>query len=86
MTSLAIGELVCLTSGVSYICHWFNVPPLVKVIWRRGHGLESHPTDRRSRGSTLGIPGYKVHGLFTTPWRLMASVHGVLFLIDRELS
>ena len=23
----------------------FNVPPTAKVIWRRGHGLKSHPTD-----------------------------------------
>ena len=22
-----------------------NVPPTAKVIWRRGHGLKSHPTD-----------------------------------------
>ena len=31
----------------------FNVPPTAKVIWRRGHGLKSHPTDRRSRESNL---------------------------------
>ena len=23
----------------------FNVPPTAKVIWRRGYGLKSHPTD-----------------------------------------
>ena len=23
----------------------FKVPPTAKVIWRRGHGLKSHPTD-----------------------------------------
>ena len=23
----------------------FNAPPTAKVIWRRGHGLNSHPTD-----------------------------------------
>ena len=23
----------------------FNVPPTAKVIWRRGHGFKSHPTD-----------------------------------------
>ena len=23
----------------------FNVPPTAKVIWRRGQGLKSHPTD-----------------------------------------
>ena len=23
----------------------FNVPPTAKVIWRRSHGLKSHPTD-----------------------------------------
>ena len=23
----------------------FNFPPTAKVIWRRGHGLKSHPTD-----------------------------------------
>ena len=23
----------------------FNVPPAAKVIWGRGHGLKSHPTD-----------------------------------------
>ena len=22
-----------------------NVPPTAEVIWRRGHGLKSHPTD-----------------------------------------
>ena len=31
----------------------FNVPPTAKVIWRRDHGLKSHPTDRRSRESNL---------------------------------
>ena len=29
----------------------FNVPPIIKVIWRRGHGLESHLTDWKSRGA-----------------------------------
>ena len=23
----------------------FNISPTAKVIWRRGHGLKSHPTD-----------------------------------------
>ena len=23
----------------------FNVPPIAKVIWRRGHSFKSHPTD-----------------------------------------
>ena len=28
-----------------YVVFVFNVPPTVKVIWRRGHGLKSRPTD-----------------------------------------
>ena len=28
-----------------YVVFVFNVPPRAKVIWRRGHGLKSHPTD-----------------------------------------
>ena len=36
----------------------YNVPPTAKVIWRRGHGLKSHPTDWWSRESNLRlIPG-----------------------------
>ena len=40
----------------------FNVPPTVKVIWRRGHGLKSHPTDSdwRSRESNLRPLVYKL--------------------------
>ena len=49
----------------------FNVPPTTKVIWRRGHGLKSHPTDRRSRESNLRPLVYKASGLSTTPQRLL---------------
>ena len=45
----------------------FNLPPTSKVIWRRGHSLESHPTDWRSQRSrrTLG-----------TRWMVYALQHG----------
>ena len=49
----------------------FNVPPTAKVIWRRGHGLKSHPTDWRSRESNLRPLVYKASGLSTTPQRLL---------------
>ena len=39
----------------------FNVSPTAKVIWRQGHGLESHPTDWWSWGwiepETPGLQG-----------------------------
>ena len=41
-------------------------PPTAKVIWRRGHGLKSHPTDWLSRGSNLRPLVYKASGLSTT--------------------
>ena len=53
----------------------FNVPPTAKVIWRRGHGLKSHPTDWRSRESNLRPLVYKASGLSTTPRRLLALVY-----------
>ena len=28
------------------LCFVFNVPPTAKVIWRRGHGLKPHESDR----------------------------------------
>ena len=28
-----------------FVVFVFNVPPTAKVIWERGHGLKSHPTD-----------------------------------------
>ena len=49
----------------------FNVPPTAKVIWRRGHGLKSHPTDWRSRESNLRPLVYKASGLSTTPQRFL---------------
>ena len=49
----------------------FNVPPTAKVIWRRGHGLKSHPTDWRSRESNLRPLVYKASALSTTPQRLL---------------
>ena len=30
---------------VLLLCFVFNIPPTAKVIWRRDHGLKSHPTD-----------------------------------------
>ena len=30
---------------VVVVVFMFNVPPTAKVIWRRGHGLKSRPTD-----------------------------------------
>ena len=47
------------------------VPPTAKVIWRRGHGLKSHPTDWRSRESNLRPLVYKASDLSTTPQRLL---------------
>ena len=34
-----------LISCIVVVVFVFNVPPTVKVISRRGHGLKSHPTD-----------------------------------------
>ena len=48
----------------------FNVSSTAKVIWRRGHGLKSHPTDWWSRESNLRPLVYKASGLSTTPQRL----------------
>ena len=37
---------VCVSvSCIVVVVFVFNVPPTAKVIWRRGHGLKSHPTD-----------------------------------------
>ena len=45
----------------------FNVPPTAKVVWGRGHGLKSHPTDHwRSRGPLV----YKASGLSTSFYRV----------------
>ena len=49
----------------------FNVPPTAKVIWRRGHGLKSHPIDWWSQESNLRPLVYKASGLSTTPKRLL---------------
>ena len=49
----------------------FNVPPIAKVIWRRGHSLKSHPTDWWSREMNLRPLVYKARGLSTTPRRLL---------------
>ena len=57
----------------------FNIPPTAKVIWRRGHGLKSHPTNWRSRESNLRPLVYKASGLSTTPqWLCAAVVIGAL--------
>ena len=33
-------------TGIKHVVVFvFNVPPTDEVIWRRGHGLRSHPTD-----------------------------------------
>ena len=56
---------------VLFVVLVFNFPPTAKVIWRRGHGLKSHPTDWRSRESNLRPLVYKASGLSTTPQRLL---------------
>ena len=38
---IKLNPLICIVVVVFV----FNVPPKAKVIWRRGHGLKSHPTD-----------------------------------------
>ena len=38
-----------------------------RLIWRRGQGLKSQPTDWRSRESSLRPMVYKASGLSTTP-------------------
>ena len=45
----------------------FEVPSTDKVIWRRGHGLKSHPTDWKSLESNLRPLVYKGSDLSTTP-------------------
>ena len=52
----------------------FNVPPTAKVIWRRGHGLKSYPTDWRSRESNLRPLVYNASGLSTTPQQLLLTL------------
>ena len=47
----------------------FNVPPTAKVIWRQGHGLESHPTDWRTQGSNSG-PLRFIHYFMAAPKEL----------------
>ena len=59
----------------------FNVPPTAKVIWKRGNGLKSHPTDWRSRESILPPLVYKASGLSTTPQTY--SVHTVDFMTQK---
>ena len=58
----------------------FNVPPTAKVIWRRGHGLKSHPTDWRSRESNLRPLVYKASSLSTTPQRLLGFISDPLIV------
>ena len=53
----------------------FNVPPTAKVIWRRGHGLKSHPKDWRSWESNLRPLVYKASDLSTTPQRLLVCAY-----------
>ena len=50
----------------------FNVSPTASVIWGHGHGLGSHPTDRKSPG--WKTPGYEASGLSTTPQQLISWV------------
>ena len=57
-----------------------NVPPTAKVIWRRGHGLKSHPTDLWSQESNLRPLIYKASSSSTTPrWLLIVSCIGKFF-------
>ena len=48
---------------LDHVVFVFNVSPTAKVIWRRGHGLKSHPTDWWSRESNLRPLVYKASGL-----------------------
>ena len=56
--------------GIVVVVFVFNVPPTAKVIWRRGHGLKSHPTGWWNRESNLRPLVYKARVLSTTPRRL----------------
>ena len=37
--------LLNLSNELVVVAFVFNIPPTAKVIWRRGNGLKSHPTD-----------------------------------------
>ena len=67
-----------MTLSILIVVLVFNVPPTAKVIWRRGHGFKSHPTDWRSRESSLRPLVYKASGLSTTPQRLLISIVMIL--------
>ena len=55
------------------------VPLTAMAIWRRGHGLKSHPTDWWSWGSSPWPLVYKACGLSTTPQRLQWCLWGSKF-------
>ena len=57
----------------------FNIQLTAKVIWRRGHGLKSHPTDWWSRESNLQPLAYKASCLSTSPWRLLQNIVIIFF-------
>ena len=40
-----LADKVCSQVVAVVVVFVFKVPPTAKVIWRRGHGLKSHPTD-----------------------------------------
>ena len=42
---LFISSLLCFYNFLIVVVFVFKVPPTAKVIWRRGHGLKSRPTD-----------------------------------------
>ena len=65
--------LIAQRTSKSSVVFVFNVPPTAKVIWRRGHGLKSHPTDWWSRESNLRSLVYEASDLSTTPQRLLKS-------------
>ena len=45
MSFMTVTKGKSLTRNVVVVVFVFNVPPTAEVIWRRGHGLKSHPTD-----------------------------------------
>ena len=60
----------------------FKVPPTAKIVW--GHGLKSHETDWRSRGSNMQFLVNKVSGLFTTPRQLLNEMLALITYTSSE--
>ena len=58
----------CISVVVVFV---LNVPSTAKVIWRRGHGLKTHPTDWWSQESNLRPLVYKASSLSSTPQQLL---------------